>query len=68
MMSHIRYESEDLGIYVIYEGGVYADVFTEEGKCVDTINVFDYESGQAVDVTEREARIIDYFETFQDYY
>ena len=69
MTSHIRYESKDLGLYIIYRGGPYADVYTyDDNVCRDTVNVFDYETGQAVDVEEREARIIDYFETFQDYY
>lgn len=65
---YIRYGYEELGLYAIYEGGPYADVFTEDGKCVDTINVFDYEAGKPVPVQEREARIIDYFETFHDHY
>jgi len=55
----IRYESP---VHVVtYEGGPYADVFID-GDCVDTINVWDYELGQAIPVEEREERIREYLE------
>ena len=65
------YRNENLGLYGIWEGGPYIDIYLlDELDSIphDTVNVFDYELGQAYDAETREEMMQDYFRELEEIY
>jgi len=65
------YKSEALELYGVWNGGPYIDVYvSDELDAIphDTVNVFDYEIGEAYDAETREEMMQEYFRELEEIY
>lgn len=68
-MEKVRYVNDKLGIYGVWSGGPYIDIFLEEADIpFHTVDVFDYEAGEVTDAQTRENAIQEYFDELERIY
>jgi len=69
MEKEIAYKNETLGVYGVWNGGPYIDLFLDEADIpFDTVNVFDYEKGEVISEEQRDERMEKVFAELENIY